>query len=210
MEIALLSFARQMPVAPLAKMAREHDTRIWRVIEHYVGSARAGLDYSAVTKVGMDETSARRGQDYVSIFMDLDEHRVLFATPGRDSETVKAFADDLTAHHGQPKTQLDAVCCDMSGAYIKGIAEHLSEPAQELPAPGPEPKVLASAAQAPQPDSSGGGEAPGPQPATPTPPAPKRPVVIFDRYHVVAVRHVAPCIRRGVKDPPLRAVAAAR
>jgi hypothetical protein len=28
----------------------------------------------------MDETSARKGQDYVTTFMDLDARRVLFAT----------------------------------------------------------------------------------------------------------------------------------
>jgi len=62
MEIAMLTFAKQMPIAPLAKMARVHDTRIWRVIEHHVGVSRAGLDFSGVTKVGCDETSAKRGR----------------------------------------------------------------------------------------------------------------------------------------------------
>ena len=93
-----------MPIAPLAKMAREHDTRIWRVITHHVNKARAG----------MDETSARRGQDYVSIFMDLKERRVMFATEGRDALTVKAFAVDLKPHGGEPTTQIERVCCDMS------------------------------------------------------------------------------------------------
>jgi hypothetical protein len=65
MEVAMLTFAKQMPIAPLAAMAHEHDTRVWRVIEHHVGAARAGLDFSGVTQVGIDETSARRGQDYV-------------------------------------------------------------------------------------------------------------------------------------------------
>ena len=71
MEMAMLTFAKQMPIAPLAAMAREHDTRVRRVIEHHVNVARAGLDFSGVTQVGCDETSARRGQDYVSLFMDL-------------------------------------------------------------------------------------------------------------------------------------------
>jgi hypothetical protein len=62
MEVAMLTFAKEMPISPLAAMAREHDTRVWRVIEHHVGAARAGLDFSGVTQVGMDETSARRGQ----------------------------------------------------------------------------------------------------------------------------------------------------
>jgi transposase len=127
-EVAMLTYAKQMPIAPLAKMAREHDTRIWRVIEHHITTARAGLDFSAVTEVGMDETSARRGQDYVSIFMDLAQRRVMFATPGRDAATVKAFAADLTAHGGDPATQIERVCCDMSPAFIKGVTEHLSDP----------------------------------------------------------------------------------
>lgn len=125
-EVAMLTYAKQMPVAPLAKMAREHDTRIWRVIEHHVNKARAGMDFSQVTEIGMDETSARRGQDYVSIFMDLEERRVMFATEGREALTVKAFAADLKAHGGEPTTQIERVCCDMSPAFIKGIKKHLS------------------------------------------------------------------------------------
>ena len=82
MEVAMLTFAKQMPIAPLAEIAREHDTWVWRVIEHHVGASRAGLDFSGVTQVGMDETSARRGHDYVSIFMDLEKRRVMFATCG--------------------------------------------------------------------------------------------------------------------------------
>ena len=34
--------------------------------------------------------------------------------------------------------------------------------------------------------------------------------VCLDPYHVVAVRHEAPCIRGWVRGPPLRAVAAVR
>src|SRR5680860_457008 len=131
-EVAMLTYAKQMPIAPLAKMAREHDTRIWRVIEHHVNTARAGMDFSQVSDVGMDETSARRGQDYVSIFMDLKERRVMFATEGRDASTVQAFAADLSAHGGEPATQIQRVCCDMSPAFIKGITEHLSCPPMHL------------------------------------------------------------------------------
>lgn len=53
---------------------------------------------------GVDETAATRGQDYVSVYMDADAHSVLFATPGRDSATVKAFADYLKAYGGYPKS----------------------------------------------------------------------------------------------------------
>lgn len=123
-EALLLQFAAAMPVATTARMVGEHDTRIWRVLEHYVTVLREGLDFSRVSRVGMDETSARKGHDYVSIFMDLDDPRVLFATEDRDSKTVERFAADLAAHEGDPE-QVSEACADMSPAFIGGIEEHL-------------------------------------------------------------------------------------
>jgi len=35
-------------------------------------------------------------------------------------------------------------------------------------------------------------------------------LVVADPFHMVRVRHEAPCLRRRVRDPPLRAVAAVR
>ena len=49
-EVAMLTYAKQMPIAAVAPMAREHDTRIWRVIEHHVNTARAGMDFSQVAR----------------------------------------------------------------------------------------------------------------------------------------------------------------
>lgn len=155
-EVAMLTYAKQMPIAPLARMAREHDTRIWRIVEHHVHTARAGMDLSGVTQVGMDEISARRGQDYVSIFMDLTERRVMFATEGREASTVQAFAADLRVHGAEPTTQIERVCCDMSPAFIKGIGTYLSCE------PNPDPEGLNEATVGHQPQ------------------------IVFDRYHVVA------------------------
>jgi transposase len=124
-EALLLEFSPHMPVAAIARMVGEHDTRIWRVLEHYVEVARASLDFSGVTTIGVDETSARRGQDYVTLFMDLDATpRVLFATQGRNAATVKRFSADLVAHGGEA-AQIAKVCCDMSPAFIRGITDEL-------------------------------------------------------------------------------------
>jgi transposase len=123
-EALALTFAVAMPVAKVAELTREHDTRIWRVLEHHVRAAREREDFSAVTKVGMDETSARKGQDYVSIFADMVAKRVLFATEGRDAATVARFAADLAEHGGDPTSVTDT-SSDMSTAFISGISQHL-------------------------------------------------------------------------------------
>ena len=121
-----MEFAPHMPVAAIARILGEHDRRIWRVLEHDVRVARAGMDFSALTRMGVDETSARPGQDYASVLEDLDERRAVFVTQGRDAATVERFAADLAAHGGTPE-QVTSVCADMSPAFICGIAKHLPQ-----------------------------------------------------------------------------------
>jgi len=123
-EALVMALVREMPVNAAAALLGEHDTRMWRVLDHYVQSARAQADYSEVRRVGIDETSARRGQDYVTLCFDLDQRRLLFGTPGKDHETVKAFTEDLKAHNGNPESVTSA-CIDMSKAFVKGIREAL-------------------------------------------------------------------------------------
>jgi transposase len=123
-EALLMALVAEMPVRAVADLVGEHDTRLWRVLHHYVERARAGRSDRNVRRVGIDETSARRGQDYISLFVDLDHSRVLYATGGRDHDTVERFAADLKAHRGKPGKITD-VCCDMSPAFVLGIETSL-------------------------------------------------------------------------------------
>ncbi|MGH7152656.1 MAG: helix-turn-helix domain-containing protein, partial [Acetobacteraceae bacterium] len=101
-EALIMALAAAMPLNAIARLVGEHDTRLWRVLHHYVEQARACTDASAVTRVAVDETAARRGHYYITLFVDIDRARVLFATDGRDATTVAAFADDLAGHGGSP------------------------------------------------------------------------------------------------------------
>jgi transposase len=123
-EALIMPLVKAMPVAAVARLIGEHDSRIWRVIHHDVEEARARADYAEVTRAAVDETAARRGHDYVSLFVALDRHRVLFATEGKDANTVAAFAKDL-ATHGGDATAIEEVGIDMSPAFIAGTAQSL-------------------------------------------------------------------------------------
>ena len=94
------------------------------MVHHYVDQALVRADASGVTRLAIDETAARRGHDYVTLFVDIDRARVVFATEGKDADTIAAFAGDLVAHGGAPEA-ISEVCIDMSPAFIKGIAENL-------------------------------------------------------------------------------------
>jgi transposase len=127
-EALVMAMVTAMPVAAVARLVGEHDTRLWRVIHHSVDQARASVDASAVTRVAIDETAATRGHNYVTLFVDIDQARVLYATEGKDAATVAAFAADLAVHNGDPE-QIEEACIDMSPAFIAGTAESLSNAA---------------------------------------------------------------------------------
>jgi transposase len=126
-EALVMTMARDLPVKVMGRLFAVTDTRLWRVIQAYVEMARATEDFSAVKRIGMDETFAKRGpknERFVTFFFDLDKRKLLFGTKGKDNETVKAFVTDLKAHGGDPEQVTDAAI-DMSKAYIKGVNEQL-------------------------------------------------------------------------------------
>jgi transposase len=123
-EALVMAMVREMPVLRVARMVGETDQRLWRVIDHYVAKAREAVDMSEVHAIGVDETSSRRGHDYISLFVDLKAKRLLFATPGKEAQTFEKFAEDLQAHSGSAEA-ITEVSMDLSPAFQKGAAEHL-------------------------------------------------------------------------------------
>jgi len=123
-EALVMTMARDMPVNVMARLFSVTDTRLWRVINAYVELARAKEDFSDVKRIGIDETSVKKGHDYVSFFFDLDKKKLLFGTEGKDNETVMDFVADLKNHGGNPEQITDAAI-DMSKAFIKGVKEQL-------------------------------------------------------------------------------------
>lgn len=121
-----VGLAQVLPVATVARILEETDTRLWRVLAHYVDSSVAKLDLSGVTQVGVDETSFRKGHQYVTLFVDLDTSRVLFATEGKGADTINRFREFFEKHGGD-RHQIRDFSCDMSKAFIKGIGESFPE-----------------------------------------------------------------------------------
>jgi transposase len=119
-EAYVLALAKGMPIANAAKRVGEHDTRLWRIVEHYVWRAVEALDLSEVRRIAADETSARRGHDYISLFVDMARRKVVYVAEGKDAATVTEFAQFLEAHGGDRKAVTDA-CIDMGAAFEAGV-----------------------------------------------------------------------------------------
>jgi len=123
-EAFLIQMLKVMPIHQVAKLVDTYDKKLWDMQACYVSACRELSDYSNVSEIGIDETAARRGHDYVTQFIGLDEKKTLFATEGKSSETIKEFVKDLEEHYGSPQN-ITQVSCDMSPAFIKGIREYL-------------------------------------------------------------------------------------
>jgi transposase len=127
-EALALALCKELPVLQAARLLRCSDKQLWARIKHYVDAARALDDMSTVKMVGIDDTSLHKGQSYITVVHDLDDKRLLFATEGRDHQTVLDFAADLQAHGGSPEA-VQHVCQDMSAAYAKGVGLALTNAA---------------------------------------------------------------------------------
>ena len=125
-EQAALALVREMPVLAAARLMAITDKRLWRIVHHYVEKAVAGFDLSGVRGLGLDETASKRGHNYVTVFIDMARRSepVIFVTPGRGKDTLPAFAEFLRSHGGEPGQILEVVC-DMSPAFLSGVAEEL-------------------------------------------------------------------------------------
>jgi len=123
-EALLITLSKNMPVYNVAKIVGEHDTRIWRVIKHYTDLGREKLDLSDISRIGIDETSCKKGHNYITVVVDMDNSKVIYATEGKDSKTIEKFTKDLKDHNGVPENITD-ISMDMSSAFISGAEKYL-------------------------------------------------------------------------------------
>jgi len=122
-EAMALLLMREMPVKKAGEFVKETDTRLWRILARHVAGAYQQLDFSQATCLGVDELAIRKGHNYVTIFADMMAKGVLYAVPGKDSSTWKAFIKELKKHSGCAE-QIECVSMDMSTSFKKGVREN--------------------------------------------------------------------------------------
>ena len=122
-EALAITMCRHMPTSRAAKELGMDDMSLWRLLDRAVNDARKSSDFSMVKRVGVDETACRRGHNYITQFVDLDQAKVLFVCQGKGAETLKRFKDDLELHGGKAEN-IRTFSSDMSQAFLSGIAEY--------------------------------------------------------------------------------------
>jgi len=113
-------------VVNTSKTAVAHLMRIaWRTVggicERVAQEATRRRDLlNGLTRLGIDEISVRKGQRYITIVVDHHTGRLVWAHPGRDGDTVRAFFDLLGKERCE---QIELVSCDMAQWITSPVAE---------------------------------------------------------------------------------------
>jgi transposase len=135
MEAFLLAMAKVLPVAEISRQTSISEDRIWHLIRSRVEEAWKQTDWSGLERLGVDETSTRKGHKYGTVFLQIEgketargrgaakSARLLFFTPGKDQQTFSQFVAEME-RRGVPPAQVNEIALDMSRAFIAGAGEH--------------------------------------------------------------------------------------
>ena len=96
-----------VPVRGIAGVMREHDTRIWAMLNRIVAKAH-------------DETAGGRGHDHPASLAGPGGERAVVCALGRDAGTVAGLARELAGHGGDPGAA-GVAARDLSPALPRGV-----------------------------------------------------------------------------------------
>lgn len=121
---AMALIEEETPVNSVAKTVKEYPNRIWTIFKHWVNRGKRNLDLSGVRRIGVDETSRRKGHSYITQFVDLDTRKTIYVCSGKDADTFRQFSEWLIKHGGDPSL-IEVVAMDMSVAFTSGCTNYL-------------------------------------------------------------------------------------
>jgi len=97
--------------------------RIKTIYDAYTKDKYEQLEVEVAEKVGVDETSTKKGHDYISLFTDLKTGQILDIEDGRSSEAIKTYAEKLRLL-AKPIENIKEFSLDMSPAFISGVQQN--------------------------------------------------------------------------------------
>ncbi len=124
--LSMLLIEFEMPVRKAAKLMGIYDTRLWRIFKYWISKAVNAVEQEDISSLGIDETSTRKGHNYVTIAVDMESNRVIYATPGKDAATIDNLKQHLIEKGCEPE-KIKQSCIDMSPSFIAGIMNNFPD-----------------------------------------------------------------------------------
>jgi transposase len=93
-----------------------------KIAQRVVAEKLDGSLLSDLHFIGVDEISYGRPKKFLTVIVDHERGRVVWAAEGKSSDTLGRFFDELGTERC---AGIEVVTMDMSAAYIKGVAERV-------------------------------------------------------------------------------------
>jgi transposase len=122
---SMLLIEQEMPVNKVGKVIGEYPNRIWNIFNYWLKIAYSDADHSNISTLGIDETSSKKGHDYITVAVDMKTSRVVHATEGKGADTITKIADYLETK-GTKREAIKQVCIDLSPSFISGVESEFS------------------------------------------------------------------------------------
>lgn len=112
--------AQRCDKTTVSDMMRVAWDTVGSIIQRVVARRQRPDALDGLTHIGVDELSYRRHHEYITVVVDHVRGHVVWAKPGKNADTLKAFFDELGTERC---AKLEAITIDMSGAYIKAVTD---------------------------------------------------------------------------------------
>lgn len=125
----VLDLAREkISMSGIGRLLNENAKRMFRIVKYYVITALYDQPISEVKHMGLDETSQRKGHNYLTILTDRVKKKVVGLGVGKDKEALEHALFDMEIRGGDRK-KVKTVTLDMSKSFISGVSEQMSQAA---------------------------------------------------------------------------------
>lgn len=115
---------RECDVLGASRLLRSSWDETWHLMERAVARGLAVKESGAPARIGVDEKSAGRGQDYITVVSDLDRATVEHIADERRQASLDGYFDKLSP---EQLAGIEAVAMDMWEPYANSVRAHLAD-----------------------------------------------------------------------------------
>lgn len=124
-ELKAMALVRDgMSMFKAGQTLRISDKQIFRIINKRVSRALVNQPLSPVKHLSLDETSSKKGHDYLTVLCDRKAKKVVGLAPGKDKLAVNQALTSMELR-GADRADVRVATIDMSKSYISATAEYM-------------------------------------------------------------------------------------
>lgn len=120
---------RECDVLGASRLLRLSWDETWHLMDRAVARGLAAKSARVPAHVGVDEKSAGRGQDYITVVSDLGRGTVEYLADERRQASLDSYFERFTA---EQREGIEAVAMDMWDPYINSVRAYLERPDEKI------------------------------------------------------------------------------